>query len=190
MCYLQSLRIFELNTIYDLLPPEGRILDIGGGNGWQANSLSKKGYEVDAIDVSEEADRVWNVKIYDGDHIPHSDESFDVVFSSHTLEHIPKVEIFQKEILRVLKKEGIAIHILPTASWRINTFIAHYIFVVREIFRLFRARSKVSDSVVISAWNKNSFFRLIAKTLFPPRHGEKSNSITEIWYFSRFRPFL
>ena len=65
MCYLQSLRIFELNTIYDLLPPEGRILDIGGGNGWQANSLSKKGYEVDAIDVSEEADRVWNGKIYE-----------------------------------------------------------------------------------------------------------------------------
>ena len=186
MCYLQSIRIFELKKIYDLFPSGGRILDIGGGKGWQAKFLSEKGFSVDAIDVSEEADRVWNVKIYDGDHIPHSDESFDVVFSSNTLEHIPKVEKFQKEILRVLKKEGVAIHILPTASWRINTFITHYIFVVREIFRSFRAQSGVSDSVVASARKKNSLFQLIVKTLFPSRHGEKGNSITEIWYFSRF----
>jgi len=51
--------------------------------------------------------------------IPFEDHAFDIVFSSNVLEHIPHVVEFQKEIQRVLKPDGIAIHVLPSSSWRV-----------------------------------------------------------------------
>jgi predicted SAM-dependent methyltransferase len=62
---------------------------------------------------------------YDGQRIPFGDDSFDVVFSSNVLEHIPHVDAFQQEIHRVLKPGGVAVHIVPSSSWRWWTNITH-----------------------------------------------------------------
>ena len=49
---------------------------MGGVNGKQVKALSEKEYAVDTIDLSGESNSIWDVKIYDEDHIPHPDECF------------------------------------------------------------------------------------------------------------------
>ena len=108
-----------------MLPVGSTILEIGAGKGWQARGFQERGYDISAIDLASNAKRVWPVKFYDGAHIPYADESFDVVFTSCVLEHIPHVHAFQGEIHRVLRPNGIAVHVLPSSTWRIWTNVTH-----------------------------------------------------------------
>lgn len=124
LAHLEAIRNYELEVIVNMLPKGGRLLEIGAGTGWQAKALEARGFEVSAIDVTVsnyKQDRVWPVIDYDGKIIPFSDHSFDIVFSSNTLEHIPHVKEFQSEIKRVLKPEGVALHVVPSATWRFWT---------------------------------------------------------------------
>lgn len=126
--HLETLRLAELNRVVAKMPPACRVLEIGAGSGWQARELARRGFDVQAIDIPASnyyADRVWDVMLYDGAHIPFRDASFDVVFSSNVLEHIPHVVSFQSEIHRVLKPSGLAIHVVPSASWRFWTILTH-----------------------------------------------------------------
>ena len=127
--HLKAIRLHEINLILKMLPPEGKILEIGAGTGWQAEVLERNGYNVHAIDLPASSiykdKRVRFIKEYDGKTIPYADHSFDVVFSSNVLMHIPHVHDFQKEILRVLKPDGSAIHVLPTSSWRLWSNLTH-----------------------------------------------------------------
>jgi SAM-dependent methyltransferase len=117
----KTIRLVELDVALGLLPPGGRLLEIGAGAGWQARALADLGYEVSAVDLpsSEYRDeREWPVADYDGKKIPFGDGEFDIVFSSNVLEHIPHHREFQEEIHRVLKPDGWALHILPSSAWR------------------------------------------------------------------------
>src|SRR5690606_13540211 len=149
--FLREIRVQELERIARDIPAGARILEIGSGAGWQAKQLASYGHEVEGIDVigndinyDYRDVRVWDVKIYDGRHIPFPDNHFDVVFSSNVLEHIPHVKALQPEIQRVLNDNGICIHLLPSASWRFWTSITYY---VARILRLFsNGRDHSSDS--------------------------------------------
>lgn len=54
--------------------------------------------------------------------LPFDNESFDLVFSSHVLEHFNRKEWLDvlKEWLRLLKKDGLLVLILPNIEWAIN----------------------------------------------------------------------
>jgi SAM-dependent methyltransferase len=126
--HLAALRRFELEFARHAFPHGGKLLEIGAGTGWQAQALQAQGFDVEAIDLSGSnyrEHRVFPVVDYDGHRIPSGDASFDVVFSSNVLEHIPHVEEFQHEIHRVLKPGGVAVHIVPSSSWRFWTNLTH-----------------------------------------------------------------
>ena len=109
LAHLESIRTFELNLVLKLLPPDGKILEIGAGTGWQAQALENRGYVVSAIDLVSSnytKHRIWPVTEYDGKIIPFVDNTFDIIFSSNTLVMIPGVFELQKEIMRVLKPGG------------------------------------------------------------------------------------
>ena len=128
--HLQQLRLSELESIFPLLPKKGDLLEIGAGTGWQSKVLAEHGYVVQAVDLDSstyKAERVWPVKDYDGKILPYDNETFDIVFSSNVMEHIPHVVDFQSEIQRVLKEDGIVIHLIPSSSWRTWTNITQFI---------------------------------------------------------------
>lgn len=129
--HLKAIRTHEIEQVLKLLPPKGKILEIGAGPGWQADILERHGYEVHAIDLPSSTvypdKRIRFVKEYDGKTIPYADHSFDVVFSSHVLMHIPHVQDFQTELRRVLKPGGVAIHSLPTGNWRLWTNLTYFL---------------------------------------------------------------
>ena len=164
--HLRRIREVELQRVEPWLPPGSSILEIGAGVGWQAKALSELGYEVSAIDVptsKHRENREWPIVEYDGVEIPFPDRSFDVVFSSNVMEHIPDVRSFQKEIMRVLKTNGFAIHVVPSGSWRFWTNVSHFV----RNFHLLQVRS--------------------IRTLMPQQHGEVAgNCVSEVFFFSRF----
>lgn len=118
--HLEAIRLYEINQVLNLLGDcqNKKLLEIGGGTGWQAKFLSQNGFDVESIDVYSSDSRVWPVKVYDGFHIPFEDNQFDLVFSSNVLEHIPHIAEFQSEIQRVLTVGGHALHLVPSSSWR------------------------------------------------------------------------
>jgi len=66
-----------------------KILDIGyAGTGGQ----TFPGFDVVGLDK--------NTPGYDGIRLPYEDESFDIVYSSHLLEHLPDSEILYREHIR------------------------------------------------------------------------------------------
>jgi SAM-dependent methyltransferase len=195
--FLAKLRQFEFDEVKTLIPARARLLELGAGAGWQARALAELGHDVAAIDVegsTYEGVRVWPISIYDGHHIPFADREFDVVFSSNVLEHVPHQEEFQREIKRVLKPGGLAIHILPSGSWRFWTIMTHYPWYLKETIRLgwqhIAGRPPVAGAAppvltVPSASRKKSPLEILGKIMIPRRHGERGNLLTEIYYFSR-----
>jgi len=197
--HLKAIRLDELNKVVLEIKTEklsgSKLLEIGAGTGWQAKALTQQGYTVEAIDVKESnysEERIWPVLDYDGKTIPFYDNYFDVIFSSNVLAHIPHLEDFQAEIKRVLKYDGIVIHVVPSGSWRFWTNITHYFFVIKSFFKILQ--NKISkpnkdrelDSLVLNKVESLGKTELIKKAIFPPRLGETGNSMTEIYRFSRY----
>ena len=184
--------------------PPARLIEIGGGSGWQAQEFAKAGYDVASYDVASteytEA-RTFPVRDYDGHRLPEPDGSADIVFSSNVLEHIPHVLAFQAELLRVLKPDGCALHILPTAYWRLWTTATHYPDVARKIAAKLAGRTRAKETAgakehvaattapkpVRPDMPTPSLSRVIANNLLPPRHGEIGSAFSELYYFSRWR---
>lgn len=197
MSFLEKIRDYEISQVLPLIPPGALVLEIGSGAGWQSLKLQEHGALVTAIDVEQSSyldQKIFPVTIYDGRNIPFPDGVFDVVFSSNTLEHIPHVEEFQSEIQRVLKPDGIAIHIVPSTEWRWWTIIGLYFHLPKILSKLFynKIRGSRTNQADYGIENyqisiKTIPHRLVrmALILIPTRHGERGNVATELFLFSR-----
>jgi SAM-dependent methyltransferase len=190
--HLRDIRSYELHRAVSLIPSQSKILEVGAGAGWQAKTLAENGFSVVAIDVpgtQYAQERSWPVLEYDGINLPFSDGCFDVVFSSHVLEHIPHAEGFQAEVRRVLKPDGIAIHILPSGTWRLWTSICLYGYLAKILVEVLFPVLPSGDLAKTGAClQKRSVGRNIQlRALLPSRHGEAGNAISEIYLFSRYR---
>lgn len=188
--FLHVIREYEYRDIIKRFSPGLRILEIGGGTGYQAKRLTGDGFIVDSIDISDSnyADQLeFPVRPYDGRNIPFPDASFDVVFSSNVLEHVLDLPFLQAEMKRVLKPGGYCVHLMPTGAWRFWTNLAHYTELLQRLFGL--APRLVPKGLSMHALaDFLSVLRLMAGIAkhyaVVPRHGEKGNALTEIATFS------
>lgn len=193
LTFLDAVRAYELDSARQYLPAsveQGvscRLLEVGAGTGVQAKRLSELGYTVSALEVKDSSYRnvrCFDIVEYDGVNIPLPDQSHDVVFSSNVLEHVVHLNEVLKETHRVLSDDGVCVHLVPTPSCRVWSLLAHYVWLARRIMRkLLTVRRSVVDSEDIPRMPTTAGAWLW--TLFPPRHGERGNTVTEIYYYSR-----
>lgn len=188
--FLHEIREFEYLRILEQLPTGARILEVGGGTGYQALRLQQAGFDVVSIDLAGSiySDKlVFPVQPYDGRNFPFEDKSFDVVFSSNVLEHVPDLPQMHSESMRVLRQGGFCLHIMPTGAWRLWTNVAHYVELLQRL-------TLASHKLVPTGFNKAAFTAVryaateMAKTArhyrIVPRHGEVGNAFSEIFTFS------
>jgi SAM-dependent methyltransferase len=210
--FLHAIRRHEIALVERHLEPGARILEIGGGTGFQAKLLAERDFDVSSIDVPQSnyaGERVFPVIDYDGETIPFPDGSFDVVFSSNVLEHIRDLERLHAEVRRVLKPGGYCLHAMPTGVWSFWTIVTHYLMAAQRLRKELRAggtpggslagkpegpaaageamqRAKRTLAVVLRrAVSLVRRVPTIVSMLRPPRHGEFGNAFTEIVTFSR-----
>lgn len=92
----------------------GNVLEVGCGTGAVLARLSAVGVGRDftGIDVIDPATNLetdgaaaapFHWSIYDGATIPFTDGSFDLVYASHVLEHVPEPRAFLRELARVAR---------------------------------------------------------------------------------------
>ena len=205
---LSKFRRYELERVKHFFNSKDKVLEIGGGSGFQASLISKHVDEIVSIDVYSHPDPVAEVKVYDGINIPFPDNYFDAIFSSNALEHIQDIDNIMLELKRVLKDNGVSVHIVPTVSWRVFTSLAHYPGIPRLIWSNYQnlktkitlpAVTKVltpelksnSNRFLLASINSQSIFNIftyfklkwIKSILLSPRHGERGNALTEAWYY-------
>lgn len=95
-----------------------KVLEIGLGQGADAEQIIKRGGIYSGVDLTEESvNRIKmrfslrslpfaEVKQGSALELPFADNEFDIVFSHGVLHHIPEIKTAQKEIARVLKPNG------------------------------------------------------------------------------------
>lgn len=115
------------------LPKAGcRILDYGCGRGGAARRFCDSGYQVDAVDISEEVvclardyePRAKYHVIDSKQSLPFDDAVFDVCFSSEVIEHVFDVRAYLSEIRRVLKPSGLLMLTTPYHGVAKNLMLA------------------------------------------------------------------
>ncbi len=144
-------REFELFVAESPIPRCRRILEVGCGNGFTAALLAQSADVVVATDLPEEnpetaspglgapsellrALGIENCRLLAcrGEGLPFADQSFDVVFSGYTLEHVPDPLAVLREIRRVLKPDGLLYLVLPTSMERATYLPAFYQYLWRR----------------------------------------------------------
>ena len=101
------------------------VLDIACGTGYGLAFLKRNAKLVTGVDVDIEATREskgeWDEKtsalLGDGLSLPFKDESFDVVTSFETLEHLSERGKFLSELKRVLRQDGLLVLSTPNANY-------------------------------------------------------------------------
>ena len=185
---LERIRRAELAPLRGHFPAGSRVLELGGGSGFQASILSSWGCDVRSIDVATRPDplsqrygrQYFTVTTYDGHNIPFVDSSFEVVYSSHMLYHSVELDKMLAEIRRVLRPGGMAIHILPSASWRFWTTLAHYPNLVKKL--LTKPRHRPSNAIAVHKTVPSQSANAAPQTLSvrSAPHGESSFGLSQL----------
>jgi len=100
-------------------------LDVGFGSGNILELIKRMDAVCHGIEISQSAidrlkDKGYYLKYNSGETLPYADEYFDIIISSHTIEHIENEAKILKEIKRVLKTKGKFIMGVPTGKTGYN----------------------------------------------------------------------
>ena len=191
----EKIRMEELETALEIFSNEKNldILEIGGRDGFQANIISKKGHKVTSIDINPLSPQIHLVQKGDITKLDFADDSFDLIYSSNMLQEIYNIDKAFMEMKRVLKKDGIIIHIVPSSWWSIITNFWHYCLIPKyliksnKIQQIFNSKKVTNIDIQNNKEeNKNSKSTTNLKKLFFHPLGTNTSFIHEIFYFSKF----
>lgn len=109
----------EFYDFLRILPPSLKILDLGCGDGFDADQYYKKGFDVSAIDASEGLIKIAkenykNIDFHVGlaESLPYQNDSFDAVVSKYAIMTSAKMDTSFQETHRVLKQGGYFIYLM------------------------------------------------------------------------------
>lgn len=108
-----------LESITSMMPADGKVLDVGCGDGVSLVKLNELGFSAVGIDFNQQkldiaASKdciVKNCDMHDLNIFFH--DEFDVIISSHSLEHAYDPEKVLSEFNRILKKDGLLFIVVP-----------------------------------------------------------------------------
>lgn len=130
---LEYIKLFLKNYSLKNRIENPKILEIGSGNGYIASILQDEGWIVIPTDPSPRIPMLTRVYPMSVECLKYHDSFFDIIFSTCVLEHIEDLVEALKEMKRMLKKDGIMIHVVPTSFSGIITFIVSPIAYLKTI---------------------------------------------------------
>lgn len=113
------IRTAILSSLNKALPNfKGKLLDAGCGKMPYRNHIlsNSEVTEYVGLDIESALEYDTTVKpdfFWDGVKMPFQDNSFETVMATEVLEHVPSVELYLKEVIRVLKPNGTFFFTIP-----------------------------------------------------------------------------
>lgn len=151
----KKIREVEWNAIAPYIPKESCLIDVGCGAGYSMEkALKERNCDCCGIDPCpgqhgvgryEELNNSLNIKQGYAESIPYEDKSFDVVYSSHVLEHVDSEEKALLEMKRVLRDNGVLIIGMPTATMALINCVTQILFTTHQ--RIFNVVFKNVSSI-------------------------------------------
>jgi len=98
----------------------GKLLELGAGSGETLRKFVEWGWDAEGLDFDPKAVKACEaigLNVRQGDLAAQNfeGETFDAIFSSHVLEHVPDPLMLMQESVRVLKKGGAFVAVTPNA---------------------------------------------------------------------------
>lgn len=215
-------RYLEFLSYSEALPQKkyDNVLELGCGIGYNTAFLSRVSENIIATDL-EQIDPethspglkitrdflnslgVTNVKVMhaSAEELPFPDNTFDMVFSVHVLEHVPDRKKAINEINRVLKPGGINFCVVPTRMDRINAFFINLIYLfnrilfhlcVKPIKIIFSKKNSLNNNLDKNTKAVLSKSTAIKSFPFPVPHGAYNHYLNELkqWSFSNWKSLI
>ena len=188
-----GLRHQELHTIFGTLPDAlfERALELGAGDGAQSRILVRWTSALVSTDIDQERLEPQHhpgiaYGICDAEDLPYRTGTFDLIFSSNLLEHLPDPAGAVSEMSRVLCDDGIMVHTMPNRFWKFLHLALFYpsqalLLIERLTMNLDTAGSKTGKGNN----PKTGHPRFLRRNLWPPVHGTSPNNIVEWVRFGR-----
>jgi SAM-dependent methyltransferase len=171
-----------------------RGLEIGAGDGTESTVLAP----LTGLLVATEYRTGWLVRpraanvrfaVADAEALPFAAASFDLVFSSHVLEHLPDLPRALAEMRRVLRPAGRMVHVVPTRFWKLLDLALFYpsqaVHVLETcVFgRGARPPARTSDGRRSNPKLRPTGW--LRRSLWPPVHGVSASNLEELRAFGR-----
>jgi len=194
---LHTIREKEIEFIHDLFDncKHKSILELGCGDGFQSILIKKYFNKIISTDLNKNRMNFELIKqgiemeVLDaelvGENYPK--DSFDFIFSSNMLEHLPNYFNCLKGIHHILKNDGIAIIILPNTLWRISGIILHYPHKFRNLIKNILGKRKKHEEATGNNIKISKKSNRLLNLLFPKAHGAYNNSVIELYEFSKYK---
>lgn len=203
--YLKQTREKEISLAFENYKPGffERGLEVGCGNGYQSNLIAKYCNKLIASDFNYErikdnyrSDDVDYIKC-DAENLENyfEKESFDLVFSSSLIEHLPSPEKYFLGAKNILKEGGILISVMPNVFWKVCQICLFYLNIFTIVVNKL-ARSNKKKTVVDNKERNNSLvnnqksekkYSRIRYFLWLVPHGEYKTNVEELFMFRKKR---
>lgn len=160
----------EAEMIFAIFP--GRrfqlALELGAGNGGQSKTIAQYCEHLICTDKDDKSHE-WLGQTILKQQLPNVDyrlcdaqdlsqfqgDSFDLIFSSNLLEHVPDVNKCLTECRRLLKDNGVMLHTMPSRWWKVfNVFLAIFKLKLPEVHGVSRNHCQELWAFGRDVWRK------------------------------------
>jgi SAM-dependent methyltransferase len=200
--YLHLIRRREIDRIFGECPP--RVfplgLELGAGDGYQSSLLGAYVERLLATDwdvslLSKSRAQARDVYPVDAEAVAETfaPATFDLVFSSNVLEHVPKPGTALRGVHTVLKDDGLTIHVMPSPLWKLADISLFWPdLVVRRLHRLTNrddetGRCQDASSRLVNNPKISAEAVAHRRRFLPPPHGAYQGHIEEFQAFRKIR---
>lgn len=200
--YLAAYRAREFRTFFASVPPHAfaNALELGAGHGYHTALLRQHTQELVSTDFSPLVLRnptypnVTN-RVCDAERVDEffPEQIFDLVFSSSLFEHLPEPHRALAGIRRVLRDDGLTIHIMPNPFWKLTYLGLYYpALFLTAVEMLSRSKNAQPDREPTEETFENnqklaSRRSRLVRVLFPEPHGVEHSHWREFAAFSKRR---
>jgi len=162
----------------------GRCLELGAGDGFEATLIKNRFRLLVTTERDKGSFQKKDACIHyctcDAEMLPFADKSFDFVFSSSVIEHIRNKELSLSEVKRVLRDNGVVVHIVPSRTWKILNCLLLYPYLFLLLCNAGELKNRIEQKSKTVA-SKGG----ILKYLIPRVHGEYQNHMVEFVHYGK-----
>lgn len=207
IAHLQKIRRQEFELIFERFPskafPAG--LELGAGDGYQSKLMEPYVRSLVSTDFQRPplTDKTGSVifRACDAEEIGQNfgASEFDLVYSSNLLEHLPDPGSALRGAHKVLRDDGITIHVVPSPTWKLFHLLLYPVHLFARTLEVISERVRPQESrqdheaVHVSAFqvlNPKTTRRRrsrLNRLLIPEPHGVSPSNFSEFHAFSKGR---